>query len=585
MSPSNLAREIQRLAFLATIALLIWCGSHNRWSLESWQLPIQYGTDSATGDTKGMLATIKSASEGNFAPYLSKYQPNLGAPQGAFWDDMPITEQFLFWLPGLLVGFTGLFAAANLAVLIAQILAALSFYAVARVIGAQWTWAAAGALLFAFSRMASARMIHHLPVTFYWHVPLCLLVCYWIADGSLKLYSRKMIVALAIGVISGIQNPYYTAMFIQLAGLAALVPLWKRDYRVFLAAGAVAASAIVCFFSMNLPTFWFKVTHGPNPGAIVRNYQWLEFFALKPIDLVMPPPDHPFGMLRSLSQAYQSGVVIAGEVPPSGYLGIVGILALLWLLSVSIRNAISSPPRSLPMEAGQILYIAAFSIVGGLNGLAGVFGVHFFRSTNRYSIFILTIVLLFAAKNIPTSLRRSRISAYALPLLIAIVGLVDILPPAPTGDDLAKMAYLIRGDRNFVTTLEAALPPKAMVFQLPFSYFPEASAPGLPAYEHFRPYLFSNSLKFSYGHVKGRGLEDWQRTIFEQPLPDALAEIQRKGFQAITIYRPAFQDNAVSLIAELEKAVKFHRINHADGTLTALVPDPQPSRVAEPSKP
>lgn len=577
-------REIGRFILLACIAVIVWCGAQNRWSVESWQIPLQYGTDADTGDTKGVLAMIKSASIGNFPPFLSKYQPDLGAPQGAFWDDMPITEQFLLWLPGMSARITGLFAAANLAVLFAQVLAALAFYAVARSLGVEWTWAAAAGLLFAFSRMASARMIHHLPLTFYWHVPLCLLVCYWIADGSLKFHSKKMIAAVAIAVVSGIQNPYYTAMFIQLAGLAALVPLMRRDWKGVLAVGLVGLVAIAAFFVMNLPTFLFKISHGSNPGAILRNYQWLEYFALKPINLFMPPPDHPLAMLRGFCQAYQSGVLIAGEVPPSGYLGVVGITALLGLLVVSVRNAISSPLRPLPMEAGQVLYIAAFSIVGGLNGLVGVLGVQFFRSTNRYSIFILAIVLLFAARKIG-SLRFSRAASFVLPFLVATLGLMDQLPPAPTAASLAITADLLEGDRDFVSRLESELPQNARVFQLPFSPFPEASAPGLPAYEHFRPYLFSHTLRFSYGHVKGRGLEDWQRRVFEKPPPEALFELEQRGFRAITIYRPAFQDNAVSLIAELEKAGSFHRIDHADGTLTALILDLQPPHDTEGVKP
>jgi phosphoglycerol transferase len=202
--------------------------------------------------------------------------------------------------------------------------------------------------------------------------------------------------------------------------------------------------------------------------------------------------------------------------------------------------------------------------------MVGVFGIQLFRSTNRYSIFILAIVLLFAARRL-SALRMPRVAVLVLPLLVAVVGLKDQLPPAPSSVSLEVAAELLDIDREFVGRLEASLPEGAMVFQLPASYFPEASVAGLPAYEHFRPYLFSHALKYSYGHVKGRRLEEWQMKVFEKPVPEAIAEIQKRGFQAITIYRPAFRDHAEGLIGKIEKLGHMTRIDHPDGTLTALI--------------
>ena len=56
------------------------------------------------------------------------------------------------------------------------------------------------------------------------------------------------------------------------------------------------------------------------------------------------------------------------------------------------------------------------------------------------------------------------------------------------------------------------LPPGAMVFQLPVMAFPEvAPAHNLGDYEHFRPYLATRALRFSYGMLKGRSRHRWVR--------------------------------------------------------------------------
>jgi len=565
-----LRTEIYRLAVLCGLVLVVWCIANNRWTPEDWGVPVEYGTDPATGDTKGVLAAIQSAKEGDFAPVLGKSQPRLGAPQGAAWDDMPITEQIVLWYPGVLARIVGLFAGANLAVFIAQLLAAIAFYIAARMLGTSWTWALALGILFAFSRMATARMIHHLPVTYYWHIPLCLLVCYWLCDGSIGRIASRRWVALAIAGITGIQNPYFTAMFIQLAAISSVPQLLLRDRRTFITLLAVIGCSVIGFLVMNIPTWIFTSTHGPNPGAIQRNYQWLEFFALKPIDLFIPPPDHIVASLRAIGKSYRELVLIAGEVPPSNYLGVVGIAGFCLLLFISIRNGLSSPVRALSLEAVQSLYIVAFSIVGGLNGFAGLAGIYVFRSTNRYSIFLLAILLLFLAKYL-SRLRLSPQANVILPTLICIVGLLDQLPPPPSAVAISEIRQEILSDSQFASRIESALPVGAMVFQLPFSPYPEASAPGLPAYEHFRLYLHSKSLKFSYGHVKGRGLEDWQIEVAQLPPSVLIDNLYNRGFRAITVYRAAYPNDAADLIAGLERTGRVTRIDHPEIGLSAFI--------------
>ena len=52
---------------------------------------------------------------------------------------------------------------------------------------------------------------------------------------------------------------------------------------------------------------------------------------------------------------------------------------------------------------------------------------------------------------------------------------------------------------------------------------PRDSAPGVSSYDHFRPYLYSRSLRFSFGSMKGRDREKWQQQLMQTPAREGAA--------------------------------------------------------------
>lgn len=566
---------LRALTLLAGI-LFIWLCVYNKTTLNSWQFPPQYGSAPNTGDAKFSLTMIKTAMDGHLAPFLSKVQPNLGAPMQAQWDDIPMPEQLLFWGLGRLAGWIGVFPAANFAVLLAYILAGVSFYLVARVLALDWRYSLVSGFLFAFTAMAHARMLHHLVITYYWHIPLALLVCYWILEGNLKVGSRRFWVSVAIGVIAGIQNPYFTAMILQLVCLCALKPFFERNWGVVLSVLAFVFVSLGAFFCLLIPNIVFSLTHGSNDLAFFRAYRWVEMFALKPLDLFMPPPWHPMESLARIGDQYRAGVLVPSELPPSNYLGVIGISALGLLIYDTIKKLSSHPPQRPPVEILGVFYIVAFSIIGGLNGILGVMGFYTLRSSNRFSIFILAIVLLFAVKRLSGVNFFKRNGLWIAPVL-ALIGLYDQLPAKAFLNDSPAIQKEVRADAVFVQKLESSLPAGAIVFQVPFCPFPEANYANIPDYEHFRPFLYSKNLRYSFGHVKGRGFEEWQIALLQKPLNDVIWELDKKGFQAIIVYRPAFGENAEKIVQELQNVTRGRRIDHDLGILSAIVFNSNPS--------
>ncbi len=95
--------------------------------------------------------------------------------------------------------------------------------------------------------------------------------------------------------------------------------------------------------------------------------------------------------------------------------------------------------------------------------------------------------------------------------------------------------------------MESIYPNGAMVFQLPVMDFPEAPLRTENPYDHLRPYLYTHHLRFSFGSVKGRAREQWQRDLEKMSLPDAIAEVKRRGFSALYVSRVGYPDGAREL--------------------------------------
>jgi uncharacterized membrane protein YgcG len=152
---------------LVLVAALVWMEHYDKWSVVNWRLPTDYG-----GDSPEILSQMKAAADGELRPLQPKIIDRLGAPFGAAWNAYPTPDKPAMVLVGWLAQVVGLFAAANLVLMLAPISAAITFYFVARWLRCRWEWAWAGALLFAFSYHTFHRGLGHFSITFSWTVPL-----------------------------------------------------------------------------------------------------------------------------------------------------------------------------------------------------------------------------------------------------------------------------------------------------------------------------------------------------------------------------------------------------------------------------
>jgi hypothetical protein len=564
-----------RAGLLVIVVALIWCAYHERWTLASWKIPIDY-----RGDVPEVLAEMRAAADGDMWPLRSKIIERLGAPFGAHWNAYPTPDKPLYLLAGALTHLVGLFTAANLVMLLGSISAALTFYFVARWLRCRWEWAWAGALLFTFTYHTFHRGLGHFSIAFTWTVPLGLLAVWLVARSQrLEWRSAGAVVCLGAAVALGVSNPYNLFFWLQLMVWALIAQWFDRRRHANLRIGMAAiALAGVAFIASHIEVWAFVEELGGVP-LITRNYAGTEMFALKPLEMFIPPTFHRWDGQAFLGHRYVRWSTWRGEafLP---YLGLVGIGGLVGLAVMTVRQILLRRP--LPGQALSVGWLIAYGSIGGItNLLALVAGFHVFRATNRVAIFISAIVLVFAVLRLSRlTLRWPGWSRTGLAFGVAGFGVLDQLPRQDPPEVRAEIAANAHSDLKLGRELEAALPPGAMVFQLPVVGFPEVVPPhALADYELFRPYLVTETLRFSYGAAKFRSRSRWQRDLEHMPAATLVRRLELYGFSALYVNRKGFEDQGESLLTELTALGYHRRIESAKGhqVVVLLQPNPNPA--------
>jgi hypothetical protein len=537
------------VVLLAAATLALWCFHYDRWTPASWGVPTDYD-----GDAPEVLAQIQAAAEGDTLPLRPKVIDRLGAPFGAHWNGYPTPDKVLMLLLGGLANVVGLFAAANVGMVLTQAMAAVSFFLVARWLRCRWEWSFAGALLFAFSYHTFHRGLAHFSVAISWTVPLGLLTVALVARSRRVTWRNGGgVLALVTAVALGVSNPYNLLFWLQLMVWALIVQWYGARRRENFVVGVAAVGvAVAAFVAANIE-YWIFVQEPDGLPLVTRNYAGTEVYALKPMEMFIPPVFHRWDALAFLGHRYVRWSLWRGEVFLP-YLGVAGIAAALGLAAVTVHRFFRR--RAVPAAALSIGWLLAYASVGGLtNVVALVSGLQIFRATNRVAVFVSALLLLFAA------IRVSRLTA-SLPAWarltaaagVALVGLLDQIPRPPSREDRAEIAARVASDLELGRRLEAELGTGAMVFQLPVMGFPEVAPPGkLSDYELFRPYLTTRTLRFSYGAAKFRSRSRWQRDLEALPAAALVPRLERAGFAALHISLKGYEDRAARLLAELEQ--------------------------------
>jgi phosphoglycerol transferase len=210
--------------------------------------------------------------------------------------------------------------------------------------------------------------------------------------------------------------------------------------------------------------------------------------------------------------------------------------------------------------------------IGGFSTLIGA-ALPLLRAWARISVFIAFFSLLAVALLLDALRRRlaehGRPAALGIGALAAVflVGAVDQTSSSFTPQHSALESEW-DGQRAFVRSIEARLPDRASVYQLPYVPFPEWPAVAqMQEYDLARGYLHSTDLRWSFGAIKARETERWLRDLSAKPLLETLPILSAVGFEGVYLDRFGYADNGAAAEAELRGLLGVQALASSDGRL------------------
>jgi phosphoglycerol transferase len=517
--------------------------------------------------------------------------PNLGWPFGLQLYDNPESGDNLQL--GLLRGL-GFFLrdavlTMNVYYLLTFVAVSLAAWFVLRRLGVSRLVAAVVAILYSFLPYHVARGEAHLLLSGYFMVPIAaLLILQVLSDDPpftaqrespeprwrLALWSRRALPWFLACAALGSTGPYYAFFAVLLLAAAGAVDLVARRSWRRAASGGVAAGLVLVVLLLNLsPSFLYWLSHGQNEQAIPRGISETEVNGLRVAELVLPRIDHRIGAFADVQRKSDrfSPVVTSERGQQLGLIGALGFVGLLvFTLSRLLRRRSDletrgPPPLGTRAEMGKrlgLLTIVAVIVgtVSGFSLLISAVGVRYIRSYNRISVFIAFFALVAVAfaldwmvVRVPRWHGRAVVAA-AVCVAVLAVGVFDQTSSA----DVPHYKALDRAwhsDDVFMHGIERDLGKGGAVFEMPYVFFPEAgSIVGTGPYDQARGWLHADSLRWSWGAVRGRN-GDWQGALVRRPAPEALDALTSVGFTGLMIDRAGYEDHGAAIQAEYTRTL------------------------------
>jgi phosphoglycerol transferase len=552
------------LAYAAAAALSLYAAivMFNYWRAD-FRVPFEYAGDATF---HGFL--VKSVVDHGW--YLTN--PDVGAPGGLQLHDFPVLDNFHLLTVKVMSLFSGDWALIfNLYFLMGFPLITLAALAALRQFGVAWGPAIVASVLYAFLPSRLIKGQGHLFLDVFYQVPLAMMVALWVCGDDpplahdrpgrrlpvLELRRARTWASLLICLLSASMSAYYsffTALLLAAGGVWA--SLDRRSLSNAVAGLALAGAIVVGLGANNLPTTIYRAQHGTDKIVGLRGSGEAEIYGMKIAQLVLPVDGHRVHKLAHLRERYNvnSPLLTENTQASLGIVGTIGFLLLIALLFVVPRPG--SPRadllRPLSVLNGVALLIAT---LGGFGSLFALIVSPQIRTYTRMNVLI-GFLTLFAAALLLERLQRRwpAIGRAALPVVL-LIGLLDQVAPNMIRD-YAASKRLFDADRDLVHRIEAAVPAKAVILQLPYMYFPESPMQvRMNSYDHLMPYLHSHTVRWTFGAMHDRPGDLWLRDLSKQPAPALIAALRAVGGGGVLVDRWGYEDEGRAVEADLRAAL------------------------------
>jgi len=527
--------------------------------------------------------------------------PHLGAPFERILTDSPRSYEgnlgFLV-IRGLAVVWDNPFLVNNLFVLLTfPAVFATTWFALRRLRFSPWI-AGAAAVVYTISPYHFFRRDYHPLLAAYFAVPLACLLLYELVDRggrgetlleipTWRQRLRRVVTSrwFWIPVLVGLSGGYYAFFFGCLAVLVGLVlAVRERAVRCLVRPLVCVALAFGVLLAGNIPGFVYQWQHGTNDEAVDRRLGENDIYGLQVAYLVLPIDNHRIAAFDDFKDQLTDSVspLRDPEQQSLGLVAAVGLVVSLISLALAALGSRADDRWSRLRRRSGALNVAAILLgtVGGISTLIELVGFLDVRAYNRLSIFIAFFSLValaalaesFVARR---ALRRLPVALAGALVVVCLFAAFDQTAIVPTRR--AEVEAAVDSDRGFVHEIDRRLGGHGQVFELPLMRTADEKITGLPpipgsanpgeffTHELAKPALFGDSLRWSWGAVKGRP-EDLTPSYQGRPLDSLLPDLDALGFDGIYIDRRGFADGGQQVEGRLEDLLGVAPLVSRDGT-------------------
>ena len=492
---------------------------------------------------------------------------NLGAPFGQDLHDFPAVADnlhlLLLWL-GIKL-FRNAFLVFNLYFFGTYVLTSIFGYIGSRMLRIAPPAAVLIGVAYAFINQQGPG---HLFLTAYWAIPLwvALLVRELSHDSIISTFpdtfrprslakwacSPRVLLITLISLLGSTTGLYYAFFFLTLAFFVSLVKKASQENPFQWLPSAWAITVGVFILAVQYFPIWLYQLRSPNDLAIVgRTVASVEFYSLKLVNLVLPDNGHRLHFFAQLRERSNQVYLIGEQADAIGLLASIGFVALI---IISVYRIIKPKKDTTSALATFNLMAILISMTGGLAQLIAVFGFTELRAWSRISVVLAFPALIFVVDLIYKQIER--LGSLFIAVTFTLIGITSILDTNPTDPSVEMRPFAAQAwesDRKLVHNIEEKFGTDALMFQLPVAPFPEyGPIINMADYAHLRGYMHSDTLRWSYGAVKGRN-SDWMLSLPTDP-NQFINSLRTKGFNGIWLNTLGYEDGGLSVIADLERA-------------------------------
>jgi hypothetical protein len=550
-------RSIMQYGIAAVFSLTLFVLITHAWKL-TFSIPFFY-----SGDSIAFSAQVKSLIDSGW--YLVNQY--LGAPGGYNLSDYPVSADNLhFILFKVVTYFTRNYAVIlNLFYIATFPGITLSALFVLGRLGLRYPYALAASLLFALLPYHFIRAsVGHLFLASYFVIPLATWLCILIANNQIGRSSQRQsvkwvscfLLCLIIGS-SGFYYAIFSIIFMLLAGV--ITSFQSKQIKPTLQA-VLLSCMVLSTVGLNMAqTFEYRFQYGNNTSILDRVPAESELYGLKIAQMLLPLDHDRLQPLAHLKERYNNSAPLVTHENGSATLGIVGAAGFIILLAVLLLGFNVSKEITLISKLNFCAVLLA--TVGGFCSLFAYTISPLIRCYSRISVFLaffsLLTIFYVVQKLDDRYFLRNKIVTWMLALFLLGIGCFSQTNSTFTHIQNEDSIANYSNDAGFVKEIEALMPKGSMIYQLPYVPFPENPAVfSMKDYDHFRPYLHSHDLYWSYGALKGRPVANWLEKISHLSTMTMLKHLAYAGYKGIYINRNGYADHGVKIEKEITSLIK-----------------------------